>query len=65
VAGQAALLVDPHDTAEIAGGLVNLITNADLRHQLVERGYRQIQEFSWQKASAQVLQILEKVAVRG
>lgn len=59
VAGQAALLVDPHDTAQIAEGLVRLITQADLRSELVERGYRQILHFSWSKAAEQVLEILE------
>jgi glycosyltransferase involved in cell wall biosynthesis len=62
VAGQAALLVDPHNTTQIAEGLVRLITQADLRHQLVERGYHQIKQFSWSKAAAQVLEVMEAVA---
>jgi glycosyltransferase involved in cell wall biosynthesis len=62
VAGEAALLVDPHHTAEIADGMIQLISNADLRRRFVERGYRQIQAFSWPKAAAQVLEILEKAA---
>ncbi|MEW5957934.1 MAG: glycosyltransferase family 1 protein, partial [Chloroflexota bacterium] len=64
VAGEAALLVDPQQTADIAAGLVQLITDPGLRQQLVERGYRQIQAFSWQKAATQVLEILEMVALR-
>ncbi|MBI1881141.1 MAG: glycosyltransferase family 4 protein [Chloroflexi bacterium] len=62
VAGQAALLVDPHDTAQIAAGLVQLIAQADLRRQLIERGFRQIEQFSWSKAAEQILEILEAVA---
>jgi glycosyltransferase involved in cell wall biosynthesis len=58
VAGQAALLVDPRRTDEMAAGLVELINNGELRNQLIERGFRQIQKFSWQKAGAQVLDIL-------
>jgi glycosyltransferase involved in cell wall biosynthesis len=61
VAGEAALLVNPHNTTEIADGLIQLITNVTLRRQLVERGYRQLQTFSWPKAAAQVLEILENV----
>jgi glycosyltransferase involved in cell wall biosynthesis len=60
VAGNAALLVDPLDSAAIAGGLTRLITEADLRRELVERGYRQIQKFSWRQAAAQVMEIIEK-----
>ena len=62
VAGQAALLVDPHSADDIAAGLVKLITNADLRRRLVEQGYRQIEAFSWQKAAAEVLAVLESAA---
>lgn len=62
VAGQAAWLVDPHQTDDIAAGLVELITNADLRRRLVEQGYRQIQQFSWPYAARQVVEILEQSA---
>jgi glycosyltransferase involved in cell wall biosynthesis len=59
VAGEAALLVDPQRAEEIAGGLVQLMVNADLRQQLVERGLRQVERFSWEKAAGEVLEILE------
>jgi glycosyltransferase involved in cell wall biosynthesis len=62
VAGEAALLVDSHHTAEIADGLVQLVTNFDLRQQLIRRGYRQTEKFSWKRAAEQVLEILEKTA---
>jgi len=65
VAGKAALLVDPHHIEEIAGGLVQLMTNTNLRQQLIERGYNQIQKFSWQRAATQILEILEKTVVNG
>ncbi|MFN8455524.1 MAG: glycosyltransferase family 1 protein [Anaerolineae bacterium] len=58
VAGEAALLVDPHNTAQITQGLSQLISQPDLRRHLVERGYRQIQQFSWAKAAAQVRDII-------
>jgi glycosyltransferase involved in cell wall biosynthesis len=64
VAGEAALLVDPHNTGEIVAGLTQLITDVELRQRLVEQGYRQIQNFSWQKAAVQVFEILEKTANR-
>ncbi len=59
VAGEAALLVNPRQTTEIAQGLTQLITNANLRRRLVEKGFQQIQGFSWDKAAAQILKILE------
>lgn len=61
VAGEAALLVDPHQTAQIAAGLVQLVQDDGLRRHLVTQGFRQIRQFSWTAAAAQVLEILEKV----
>ncbi len=59
VAGQAALLVNPRNTADIANGLAQLITKADLRARLVEQGYHQARRFSWQKAAGEVLEVLD------
>lgn len=61
VAGQAAWLVDPLNTAEIAAGLIQLVTKADLRQEFIARGYHQIQKFSWLKAASQLLEVWEKV----
>lgn len=58
VAGEAALLVDPHDTAHLTQALSRLVSQPDLRRQLVERGYHQIQGFSWAKAAQQVQDIV-------
>lgn len=61
VAGEAALLVDPHNTPEIAQGLIQLINDAELRHRLVRQGYRQIQAFSWPKTARQILEVLKNL----
>jgi glycosyltransferase involved in cell wall biosynthesis len=61
VAGQAALLVDPLSVDDIAAGLRRLSTDGNLRHSLVQRGYAQIQGFSWQSAARQLLEALESV----
>ncbi len=60
VAGQAARLVDPHRTDDIAAGLVELTTNAGLRRTLVEQGFQQIQRFSWREAASQIMELLEQ-----
>ncbi len=59
VAGKAAILVNPHNTAEIATGLIALLTQPHLRQQLVTQGYCQVAQFSWAKAATQIWQILE------
>ncbi len=61
VAGEAAILVDPHRTEAIAAGIVQLVTDQDLRQRLVEKGYRQIQKFSWTRAAEQVLTVVSRL----
>jgi glycosyltransferase involved in cell wall biosynthesis len=61
VAGDAALLVDPHQTAEITQGLIQLMTNPELRSLLAQRGHQQVQKFSWATAAEQVLAAVQAV----
>jgi len=61
VADDAALLVDPQDTPAWADGLHRLLTNAELTQSLIQRGYRQVQRFSWSRAAQQVLQVFSEV----
>ena len=61
VAGNAALLVDPRDVGEIAEGITRLVADPALRDNLVKRGFRQIQNFSWERAATQVLEILQDI----
>ena len=50
VAGDAALLVDPEDTAALADALRQLTGDANLRRQLARRGKTRVGAFTWQKA---------------
>lgn len=58
VAGDAALLVDPRDTAAIARGLLQLATGADLRAELRARGFARATQFSWEHCAQQTLAVL-------
>jgi glycosyltransferase involved in cell wall biosynthesis len=51
VAGDAALLVDPHDVDEITEAMKQVANNADLREKLIERGQERQKAFSWDKAA--------------
>ncbi len=61
VVGDAALTVDPLDTAAIADGLTRLVTDQSLRETLRERGLAQAARFSWGRAARQTLAVLEEV----
>ncbi|MBI4877855.1 MAG: glycosyltransferase family 4 protein [Acidobacteria bacterium] len=51
VAGDAALLVDPHDTDAIAGALRALAESSDLRNKLSGLGLARAEDFSWDAAA--------------
>lgn len=50
VAGDAALLVDPLRAEEIAGGLIRLAEDAELRETMSGKGRARAAEFPWQRA---------------
>ena len=51
VYGDAALFVDPHQTADIARGLERLSDDAALREDLRTRGAIHSRRFSWRKTA--------------
>ena len=65
VAGDAALLVNPYDTAEIVRALTTLDADADLRAELSQRGLRQAQLFSQAAHMAKLQQVYDQVFVKG
>lgn len=58
VAGDAALIFDPNSVKSIAGSLEEIIINEQLRKNLIVRGYKNIENFSWQKCARQTLKVL-------
>lgn len=58
VAGKAALLVKPEDTAGLSRAMELMLTSEELRQGLIEAGFRQAAKFSWERAARQTLQIL-------
>jgi glycosyltransferase involved in cell wall biosynthesis len=60
VAGEAALLFDPHDEAAIAGSLRRLLDDEALRERLCARGLAQVQQFTWERTARATLQSYER-----
>lgn len=61
VAGDAAILVDPIDTDAIRIAILSVETDTTLREQLVQKGYRQAERFSWQRSAAQLLSVYKSL----
>ena len=61
VAGDAALLVDPTNNEDMAQALCQMAMDEALRRTLVERGWEQVQRFSWRRCAQETGQILKDV----
>ena len=58
VAGDAALLVNPHSEDEIAAAMRRVWQDEALRRDLIARGRTRRQAFSWDLAAEQIYQLL-------
>lgn len=60
VAQDAAVLIDPYNTAQIAAGLSELIRDQNLREKLVELGSQRLKPFNWQATTKRFVHAVEK-----
>jgi len=61
-AGEAAVLFDPHDTAEMARALETVVHDEALRESLRRKGLARARRFTWRRAAEEVLKVLEEAA---
>jgi len=61
VAGDAALLIDPYDPHTIAEAINRILHDQPLREQLQQRGYQQVQRYTWSKAAEKMLSIYQQL----
>ena len=57
VVGDAGLLIDPHDTDELTVAMWRLLNDNGLRREMREKGLRQAERFSWERAARETQQI--------
>lgn len=60
VAGNGAILVN--NQKEMVKSIIDLISNSNKRNQLIERGYKQVNKFSWQNTARLTIEVLEQAA---
>ncbi len=62
VAGDAALLLDPHDTAAWAEALRSVVADAVLQESLRAHGLARAQQFSWSAIASSTLDLYHSLA---
>ena len=62
VVGEAAVMVNPESVFDIARGLREVLLDDEIRARCIDRGYRQLARFSWQRNAEQVLDTYREIA---
>jgi glycosyltransferase involved in cell wall biosynthesis len=60
--GDAALYINPEDTADIAEKISKLITDKKLREELIAKGKKHAEKFSWDKSAKETLAVIQQIA---
>lgn len=63
VAGDAGILVDPHNTNEMAAAMIEYFENEDLRLEKIEKGRMQREKFSWDQSARIVYNCIASLKV--
>ncbi|MCK5821576.1 MAG: glycosyltransferase family 4 protein [Bacteroidales bacterium] len=61
VGGEAVLYAHPGNVEEIADQMKKLVSDGDLRKELIQKGFWQKEKFSWDKTSQKVWECLDTV----
>lgn len=61
VLGDAAYFVDARKSQELSQGILKVLKENKLKDQLVEKGYKQIEGYSWEKMAKETLDIYQKL----
>ena len=62
VAGEAAVLVEPHDSEAIAEGLQRIIEDEALREELCRKGLARAADFSWRQTAVKMLALYRELS---
>jgi glycosyltransferase involved in cell wall biosynthesis len=61
VAGDAALLVDPHDVKALGHAITRLLEDEQLREELRQKGYQRARQYTWSASASKMLSVYQKL----
>ncbi|MFQ5881347.1 MAG: glycosyltransferase family 4 protein [Candidatus Methylomirabilales bacterium] len=62
ITGGAAYLVNPFDSMDLALGMLRVLTEAELREELIYKGQARIRDFSWDQTAQETVKVFEEIA---
>src|SRR6266851_5468895 len=61
VVGDAALLVDPHNTGELSRAITRILEDKALQEELRQKGYERVQHFTWAESARKMLSVYQQL----
>jgi glycosyltransferase involved in cell wall biosynthesis len=61
IAGDAAVLIDPYNTGQIARAMLQVLESEQLRDDLRQKGYARAQYFTWPKSASKTLSVYQRL----
>jgi len=61
VVSEAAIMVDPDNINQIAEALKQILTDYELRNDLIKKGLERARQFSWEKTAREYLEVFQDV----
>ncbi|MCS4191514.1 glycosyltransferase involved in cell wall biosynthesis [Salinibacter ruber] len=62
IAGEAAILVDPHDEERLSESMWRVHTSPEKRKKMSERGMQKAKDYSWESRAKSILGVYEKIS---
>ncbi|RMD47247.1 MAG: glycosyltransferase family 1 protein [Aquificota bacterium] len=60
VCGEAAVYVNPYSVEDIAKGIYSLLKDENLKKNLIEKGFKRVKIFSWEKTTEKILSLIDR-----
>ncbi len=62
VVGDAGIMINPYDKKQLVEAIHRVLTDENLRENLIKKGLQKAKDFSWDKAAKETLTVYRKVA---
>ena len=61
IVGNAALLIDPHNTGELSAAIMRILQDKSLQEDLCQKGYERVKQYTWPVSARKMLSIYQKL----
>jgi glycosyltransferase involved in cell wall biosynthesis len=61
IAGDAALLIDPHNTGELSAAITRVLQDKALQEELRQKGYERVKQYTWPVSARKMLSVYQQL----